>query len=127
VTAEANAGLVKVLPGILAQVRTLVGQRRLTVVFDRGGYSPKLFQHIFDTNFDLLTYRKGRYRHIPRKRFHPCRTRREGRTVTYVLADQEVRLLKGRLRLRQVTRLMENGHQTPILTSRRDLPAAQVA
>ena len=44
-----------------------------------------------------------------------------------MLADQEVRLLKGRLRLRQVTRLMDNGHQTPILTSRRDLPAAQVA
>ena len=127
VTAEANAGLVKMLPGILAQVRTLVGQRRLTVVFDRGGYSPKLFQQIIAANFDLLTYRKGRYRHLPRKRFHPCRTRREGRTVTYVLADQEVRLLKGSLRLRQVTRLMENGHQTPILTSRRDLPAAQVA
>jgi Transposase protein len=29
--------------------------------------------------------------------------------------------------LRQVTRRMDNGHQTPILTSRRDLPAAQVA
>jgi len=43
-------------------------------------------------------------------------------TLTYVLADQEVRLLKGQLRLRQVTRLMDNGHQTPILTSRRDLP-----
>ena len=36
-------------------------------------------------------------------------------------------MLKGKLRLRQVTRLMDNGHQTPILTSRRDLPAAQVA
>jgi hypothetical protein len=43
------------------------------------------------------------------------------------LADQEVRLLKGQLRLRQVTRRMDNGHQTPILTSRRDLPATQVA
>jgi hypothetical protein len=50
-----------------------------------------------------------------------------GRSSTYTLADQEVRLLKGQLRLRQVTRRMENGHQTPILTSRRDLPAAQVA
>jgi hypothetical protein len=39
VTAEANAGLVKMLPAILAQVRALVGKRRLTVVFDRGGYS----------------------------------------------------------------------------------------
>jgi hypothetical protein len=43
------------------------------------------------------------------------------------LPDQEVRLLQGKLRLRQVTRRMDNGHQTPILTSRRDLPAAQVA
>jgi transposase len=127
VTAEANAGLVKMLPGILAQVRALVGKRRLTVVFDRGGYSPKLFQLILAANFDLLTYRKGRYPRISRKRFQTRRTRRAGQTITYVLADQEVRLLKGKLRLRQVIRLMDNGHQTPILTSRRDLPAAQVA
>ncbi len=126
VTAQANDGLVKMLPEILVQVRALVGQRRLTVVFDRGGYSPKLFQHIL-ADFDLLTYRKGRYPRIPRKAFQSCRTRLGRRTITYVLADQEVRLLKGKLRLRQVTRLMENGHQTPILTSRRDLPAAQVA
>lgn len=127
VTAEANAGLVKMLPGILTQIRALVGKRRLTVVFDRGGYSPKLFQQILAVGFDLLTYRKGRCPHIPRKRFQDCRTRCGGRTISYVLADQEVRLLRGKLRLRQVTRLTDNGHQTPILTSRRDLPAAQVA
>src|SRR2546422_10108036 len=79
------------------------------------------------SGFDLLTYRKGRYPHTPRKRFQACRTRRDGRTITYVLADQEVALLKGKLRLRPVTLLVDNGHQTPILTSRRDLPAAQVA
>jgi len=127
VTAEANANLVKMLPGILKQVRSLVGQRRLTVVFDRGGYSPKLFQQVLSANFDLLTYRKGRYPRIPQKCFREYRTRRDGRTITYMLADQPVRLLKGKLRLRQVTRRMENGHQTPILTSRPDLPPAQVA
>ena len=127
VTAEANAGLVKMLPGLLAQVRALVGRRRTTVVFDRGGYSPKLFLQILAAGFDLLTYRKGRFRPIPKKRFQKCRTRQAGRTLDYVLADQEVRLLKGKLRLRQVTRLAEDGHQTPILTSRRDLSAAQVA
>jgi hypothetical protein len=127
VTAEANAGLVKMLPGLLAQVRALLGKRRVTVVFDRGGYSPKLFQQILEADFDLLTYRKGRYPHIPRRCFQICRTRRDGRSLTYVLADQEVRLLEGRLRLRQITRVMDNGHQTPILTSRRDLRAAQVA
>ena len=127
VTAQANAGLVKMLPGILDQVRGLVGKRRLTVVFDRGGFSPKLFQQIIAAGFDLLTYRKGRYPRIPKSRFGPHTARCGGRKVSYVLADQEVRLLKGKLRLRQVTRRMENGHQTPILTSRRDLGAAHVA
>ena len=127
VTAEVNAGLVKMLPGILAELRRLVGSRRLTIVFDRGGYSPKLFQQIVAANFDFLTYRKGRVRRIPARCFHTRRTRVDGRTFTYLLADQEVRLLKGRLRLRQVTRLSDDGHQTPILTSRRDLASAQVA
>jgi hypothetical protein len=127
VTAEANAGLVKMLPGILEQLRRLVGKRRVTVAFDRGGYSPKLFLQILAADFDLLPYRKGPCRRIPRNRFEPRRTRYEGRTYSYVLADQEVRLLKSKVRLRQVTRLMDNGHQTPILTSRRDLSAAQVA
>ena len=127
VTAEANAGLVKMLPKILAQIRGLVGQRRVTVVFDRGGYSPKLFVQIVGAGFDVLTYRKGRLPRIPRRRFQPRRIWVDGQSFTYVLADQEVRLLKGKLRLRQVTRLKDNGHQTPILTSRRDLSAGQVA
>ena len=127
ITAEANAGLVKMLPSIFQELRRLIGPRRLTIVFDRGGFSPKLFQQILAADFDLLTYRKGRYPHIPRKAFRSQRAVVEGRTLTYVLADQEVRLLKGKLRLRQVTRRMDNGHQTPILTSRRDLSAVQVA
>jgi len=127
VTAEANAGLVKMLPGMLEQIRALVGERHLTVVFDRGGFSPKLFEQLLTAGFDLLTYRKGRHPPIPRKCFKKYRTALGGRVICYLLADQEVRLLQGRLRLRQVTRRMDNGHQTPILTSRRDLPAAQVA
>ena len=127
VTAEANAGLVKMLPGIVEEVRRLVGKRRVTFVFDRGGYSPKLFLAIVAAGFDLLTYRKGRYPRIPKARFREHTTRQDGRVITYVLADQEVRLLQGKLRLRQITRLMENGHQTPILTSRRDLGAALLA
>jgi Transposase protein len=127
VTTPANAGLVKMLPNFLKEVRGLVGKRRVTVVFDRGGFSPKLFKQILAEGFDLLTYRKGRCLPIPRKHFQPSRTRLEGKATNYLLGDQEVRLLEGKLRLRQVTRLGEDGHQTPILTSRRDLPPAQVA
>ena len=127
VTAEANAGLVTMLPPVLDEVRSLVGERRVTVVFDRGGYSPKLFRKLVDSGFDLLTYRKGRFRRVARKRFGDNQAALDGREVRYTLADQGVVLLGGRLRLRQVTRLSDNGHQTAILTSRRDLPAVEVA
>jgi len=127
VTAEANAGLVKMLPPILKQVRGLVGKRRVTIVFDRGGWSPRLFQAILATDFDVLTYRKGPFRRIPKRLFHEHRATIDGRKVRYSLADQEIRLLGGKLRMRQVTRRMDNGHQTPIVTSRRDLRDVEVA
>jgi hypothetical protein len=38
-------------------------------VFDRGGFSPKLFKQILDSGFDLLTYRKGRFPRVPRNYF----------------------------------------------------------
>jgi transposase len=126
-TAEANAGLVKMLPQILAEIRTLVGERRLTIVFDRGGYSPRLFRQLIAEGFDLLTYRKGRVRRVPKARFEEQSGCFEGREIRYRLADRGVRLLGGTLRLRQVTRLCEDGHQTAILTSRRDLSAVEVA
>ena len=128
VTAEANAGLIKMLPVVLLDhVRPLIGNRRVTVVFDRGGFSPKLFVRLIALGFDLLTYRKGRCRKVPRKRFRRHQGRLDGRRIIYVLADQNVRLLGGRLRLRQVTRLTDSAHQTQILTSRRDLKAIAVA
>jgi prepilin-type processing-associated H-X9-DG protein len=42
VTTEANQGLVKMLPIVLDEVRSLVGDRRVTVVFDRGGNADSL-------------------------------------------------------------------------------------
>jgi transposase len=127
VTAEANAGLVRMLPGLLDEIRALIGERRATVVFDRGGWSPKLFLEILARGFDLLTYRKGSFPPVLRRFFRKHRAEIDGRIVRYVLADRGIRLLRGRLRLRQVTRLSDNGHQTPVVTSRRDLGAAEVA
>ncbi len=126
VTAEANAGLVAMLPGLLDEVRKLVGERRVTIVFDRGGYSPKLFDQLIRQGFDILTYRKGRVPRVPAHRFREHVGTFDGRMVRYLLADQGIALLNGRLRLRQVTRLTD-GHQTPVLTSRRDLAAIEVA
>ncbi len=128
VTAEANAGMVKMLPNVLKQVRALVGDRRVTIVFDRGGWSPKLFRKIIkEYKFDILTYRKGKCRRINEKRFELRRAKLDGRWVKYRLHDQAVRFLKGTLRLRQVTRLCDDGHQTQVLTSRWDLRDIEVA
>jgi hypothetical protein len=127
VTADANAGMVTMLPKLLEEVRALVGERRVTVVFDRGGWSPKLFADLVAAGFDFLTYRKGRFRRLPRRCFQAHAAVLDGQSVTYQLADQGIRLLGGTLRLRQVTRLTDQGHQTPIVTSRRDLPAVEVA
>jgi transposase len=129
VTADANAKMTRMLVPIFKQLRPLfAGKRRLTVVFDRGGWSPELFQQIVGLGLDLLTYRKGRVRRVATKRFLERRARLDGRRVTYLLHDQAVRFLKGKLRLRQVTRLTpETGHQTPIVTSRWDLRDIVVA
>jgi hypothetical protein len=127
VTAAANAGMVKMLPEILAEVCKLTGDRRLTVVFDRGGWSPKLFKKLLELSFDVLTYRKGKARRIATHRFVLRAARIEGRKVQYRLHDQAVRFLKGTLRLRQVTRLCDNGHQTAVITSRWDLSDVEVA
>jgi len=127
VPTEANKGLVKMLPRVLDDVRTLVGERRVTVVFDRGGWSPKLFKKLIEEGFDILTYRKGKFRRVGRKHFHVHESTIDGQAIRYVLADQGIRL-RNHLRLRQVTRLGDDGHhQTPIITSRRDLAAIEVA
>jgi Transposase protein len=127
ITGEVNAALTKALPRLLREVRDLVGERRVTIVFDRGGWSPKLFSTMIKDGFDLLTYRKGRGRRINERRFIRRRAEVDGRWVDYLLHDQPVGLLKGRLRLRQVTRLCDTGHQTQVITSRWDLCDIEVA
>jgi hypothetical protein len=128
VTAEANAAMTRMLIPVLTEVREMLGsRRRATIVFDRGGWSPKLFVNLLAMGFDILTYRKGCTRRIAEKRFIVRKAKLDGRRVEYLLHEQPVRLLKGKLRLRQVTRLTETGHQTPILTSRWDLRDIVVA
>lgn len=127
ITGEVNTALTKAFPDLLAQVRGLLGDRRATIVFDRGGFSPKLFQAMIHDGFDSLTYRKGKSRRINPDRFVRRRAKFDGNWVTYDLHDQPVRFLNGKLRLRQITRLCDNGHQTHVLTSRWDLRDIEVA
>ena len=127
VTAAANAGMVAMLPKVLDGVRQLIGDRRITIVFDRGGWSPKLFKTLIDAGFDILTYLKGKTEHLNDEHFVLRQAQIDGREVAFRLCDQEVSFLEGTLHLRQVTRQSDTGHQTPVLTSRRDLTDIEVA
>jgi len=128
VTAKANAGLVQVLPNILAQCRKLLGDRPITVVFDRGGWSPVLFQKLQADGIHILTYRKGKTPDLPVKKFKLRKAKLDGHPVEYWLNDKtiKVKVDKGTLKLRQVTRL-KGDHQTQVVTTRWDLSAIEVA
>jgi DNA-binding CsgD family transcriptional regulator len=128
ITADINSSLLKAFPELLRQVREAIGEeRRVTIVFDRGGWSPKLFRSMIQQGFDILTYRKGKGRRVNEQRFVRRRAKLDGRWVRYDLHDQPVRFLQGKLRLRQISRLCEGGHQTQIITSRSDLRDIEVA
>jgi prepilin-type processing-associated H-X9-DG protein len=129
VTATETSSLARELPEVLQQARAAVGDdRRVTVVFDRGGWSPKLFAQMIEQGFDVLTYRKGKIPPVPLEDFEEHVAQVDGRTVRYQLAERPLSLLGGKLQLREVVRLCSDGkHQTSMVTSRQDLPAAEVA
>jgi hypothetical protein len=139
VTAEPSDSLAGELRRLLPGLRGIVGQgRRVTVCFDRGGWSPALFADITEAGFDLLTWRKGPVPDIPAGQLAiiTCADDR-GREHRYDLADTAVTLTisdgprKGQaVSLRQVTRNVPARHggtrQIHALTSRQDLAAGEV-
>lgn len=127
VTAPANDDLLAMLRReILPEVRRLVGERRVTLVFDREGWSPKFFQEASQQGFDILTYRKGKYPAWPVKTFETVTGVIDGRAVSYDVAERSRTVLPG-FRMREVRRRCANGHQTAVLTTRTDWPIAVVA
>jgi len=66
-------------------------------------------------------------RKIPHAEFVREGGRIDRRWIAYHLNDRNIRLLGGSLRLRQVTRLTNSGHQTAIVKSQRNLSALVVA
>jgi hypothetical protein len=141
VTSEMNAGLTAVLETIVSNAKKLVAEgQRLTVVFDRGGWSARLFARLNALGVDIITYRKGKHRLLPRSHFSEQKVQENGKEQTYWLCDQQ-RVRAGRLRphrkqrlakqpeylwMRQITLLREDGRQVAIVTNRMDLAAVEV-
>jgi hypothetical protein len=139
VVAEPSDSLAGELRRLLPDLRAIVGQgRRVTVCFDRGGWSPALFADITEAGFGLLTWRKGPAPDLPADAFTTitCADDR-GREHAYDLADTVVTLAisdgprKGQtVSLRQVSRRVParggGTRQIHALTSRSDLAAGEV-
>ena len=139
VIAEPSDSLAGELRRLLPALRGIVGQgRRVTVCFDRGGWSPALFADITAAGFDLLTWRKGPAPDLP-----PASSPRSPAPMTAAAATStsspgstvELGISEGprkgqTVTLRQVTRLVPakagGTRQIHALTSRTDLPAGEV-
>ena len=139
VVAEPSDSLAGELRRLLPDLRAIVSEgRRVTVCFDRGGWSPALFADITGAGFGLLTWRKGPAPDLPADAFATVTcTDDRGRVHEYELADTTVTLgisegpRKGQaVTLRQVTRRVAarggGTRQIHTLTSREDLPAGEV-
>jgi hypothetical protein len=125
VTSVLSASLVSEIRRLLPELSALANGRRMTVVFDRGGWSPELFAEMVAKGFDFLTYRKGKVKKEPKNAFSEHTFTEEGIEHAYDLAERNVRLRLGKkidgrktLTARQVTRRQRDGHQTTIVTSR---------
>lgn len=141
VMAQPGASLAMELRALLPTLRQAVGdERRVLVGFDRGGWSPALFEHMHQGGFDVLTWRKGPAEDVDASKFRGVEyTDEAGRVHTWDLAETTIDLPLDRkdehgepevFTMRQVTRadIKKGGvvKQVHILTTRTDLPAGQV-
>ena len=136
VMAEPAASLAAELRRLIPELRATVGDdRRVLVGFDRGGWSPTLFADLDAAGFDTLTWRKGATADIDEHQFtEHSHTDEHGRTHTWRLADTVIELdiadgpRQGEVfAMRQISLFNTAAtRQMHILTTRRDLPAAEI-
>lgn len=129
-----NDSLVKALPDIVQEIRAVVPEARVTLIFDRGGYSGAGFRALTEQGIGFITYLKGRKarRRFPADRFvrrwwqldDPAGIRKRQRHV-YRLFERGTRI-RGAGVMR--TLVMEDADgQIPILTNCEQMPPAKVA
>src|SRR5262249_50142649 len=130
VLAQPCASLAAELVGLLPELRKVIGpDRRTTLIFDRGGWSPATFKTIIDAGFDVITYRKGHFDPLPETDFaeHTYTDPTSGAEYTWRLGETTATFdlgKRGALSLRQIHKLAADHTQIPLVTSREDLAAA---
>jgi transposase len=125
-TEEISTNLAKAMPRIVEAIREVLGDRRFTVIFDRGGYDGTLFAWLTAEKISFITYQRGNPK-LPGEAFARRETRFEGRRVRFTIAEDRTKVGKTGPWRRIVVRTRD-GHQTPILTNLgTDVGAARIA
>ena len=102
---------------VLPEIREVIGQRRVRIVFDREGWSRELFHDLLRLNFDFITYRKGDYEPLAESEFQEVTCSVAGQPpVSYELAESAFEQ-EGWPRLRLLAVKKKNGSQTHILAT----------
>ena len=127
ITAEANDSLLSMIDSqVIPYIKALTGDRRVALIFDREGWSPKMFAKWYEKGVDVITYRKGRYDPWPDECFVETVSRIADQPVTYRLGERSIELGKN-FWMREVRRLCDSGHQTSVMTTCQDLTAERIA
>lgn len=102
-------------------------QPRFTVVFDRAGYSPDLFEELQQRRIAVLSYHRYRRGEWAAAEFQEHTVELvHGEQVQMQLAEREIRLPKG-LEIREVRKLSPDGQQISLLTTHRRLEITTLA
>ncbi len=127
VTTEANNSLLSTVENeIIPELKRLSKDERVTLAFDREGWSPDRFLKWRDSGIDVLTYRKGKYETWSKDCFVEVTSQVRGESVTYLLGERSIKINKKGW-VREVRRLCDNGHQTSVISTRQDLSMEEIA
>lgn len=117
------SGLTKTLPAALTELRTVTGEAKIILGFDRGGAYASVFRHCRDAGVDWITYRRGKLVDTTAAPRRYWRVDTAGRAEHVTLADEMV-TINDYGPARQLTLYEHDQPVLQVLTSDLTAPAA---
>jgi transposase len=113
-----NDSLARSIPRMVEEIRRAHGETPFTLVFDRGGYSPKLFRWLSEEKIGFISYLRGRKakRRYAEDKFESKWYEFEKKRHYYWIYEKKTRLHGAGL-IRTLVWLDEDGQQIPVLTN----------
>lgn len=124
----------EIVPQIHEQVKDRIPKEALeadpdlplfTILFDREGYFPKYFQELWEKRIAVITYRKNVKDTWGEEAFQDHTIEVEGDKVQMKLCEKEIEL--DGVKMREVRKLNEDGHQTSVITTNKKLSIMIIA